>query len=397
MPAPPAIVVDAALAVLVAGANTVAISVASEPGARPPDALAYALGVTIAAPLLARRQWPLAVLLASTATLILYYALNYPGIAPAVPLAVALYTAVAAGHLRWGLPIAVFFIVAGLVVAAIRKQEALLPVLTQMVQQGALLAVVLLLGEALRNRRRYMEEVRERLRRVEDDRRREAARQVAEERLRIARDLHDVMAHTIAAITVQAGLALEVLDASPAEARQPLLAIRAASREAMAEIRATVAVLRAADGAAAPLSPAPGLDQLGGLLSVAQQAGLHVGLAVTGDPRPVPAAVDNAAYRIIQESLTNVVRHSGANHATVEIRYEPAALVLEVADEGRSSGRRVETGPLEESGHGIIGMVERASALNGWLKAGPRPGDGFLVQAWLPTGDGRHEHTGIAG
>jgi signal transduction histidine kinase len=381
----PALLLDAGLAVLVAAANTVAISVAREPGSRPPDALAYGLGVVIGALLLGRRRWPLAILVVSVATLNVYYTLNYPGIAPALPLAVALYTAVAAGHLAWGLPIAAFFIGAGLFVRVVDRHEALLPVLTQMVQQAALFAVVLLLGEAVRNRRRYLAEVRERLQRAEADREREAARRVAEERLRIARELHDVMAHTIAAITVQAGLAIDVLDDSPAEARAALGAIRAASREAMAEVKATVGVLRSSDGVAAPLSPAPGLDQVDGLIAVARGAGLRVEVVVTGDPRPLSAAVDTTAYRIMQESLTNVVRHARASLATVEIRYEPGALGLVVADNGIGADVSVDTGLPEGSGHGLIGMVERASALGGWLKAGPRPSGGFLIEASLPT------------
>jgi signal transduction histidine kinase len=272
-----------------------------------------------------------------------------------------------------------------LFVRVVDRQEALLPVLTDMVQQAALLAVVLLLAEAVRNRRRYMEEVRERLQRAEADREREAARQVAEERLRIARELHDVMAHTIAAITVQAGLAIDVLDDSPAEARAALGAIRAASREAMAEVKATVGVLRSGDGVAAPLSPAPGLDQVDGLIAMAQGTGLRVEVVVIGDPRPLSAAVDTTAYRIVQESLTNVIRHARASLATVEIRYEPGALELVVADNGIGVDARFDTSLPAGSGHGLRGMVERAAALGGWLKAGPQPSGGFLIEARLPT------------
>lgn len=377
--------VDVGLAVVVAAANTVAISVASEPGSRPPDALAYALGIVIGALLLARRRWPLAVLIGSVATLLVYYALNYPGIAPAIPLAVALYTAVDDGHLRWGLSVSALFICAGLVVPLIHRHESPLPVLTSTVQQAALLAAVVLLGEAVRNRRRYTAEVHERLRRVEDDREREAARRVAEERLRIARELHDVMAHTIAAITVQAGLAVDVLDDSPAEARKALGAIRTASREAMAEMKATIGVLRAGEGESAPRSPAPGLDQIEGLLAMVRDAGLRVEVKTEGTPRPLPAAVDTTAYRIVQESLTNVVRHSGASLVTVEICYKPNALGIEIADDGRGANTHyIHTG---QPGHGLIGMVERASTLGGWLKAGTRPEGGFLIQALLPTKD----------
>jgi signal transduction histidine kinase len=378
-------VVDAGLAVLVAAANTAAIGVASEPASRSPDALAYLLGIVIGAALLVRRHWPLAVLIASAVLLFAYYSLNYPGIPPAMALAVALYTAVDAGHLRWGWSIAAFFIGAGLFVVIIRKHEPPLLMLAQMAQQAALFAVVLLLGEVVRNRRRYMAEVRERQRRAEADREREAARQVAEERLRIARELHDVMAHTITAISVQAGLALDAFDDSPAQAHAALGAIRTASREAMAEIRATIGMLRADDGEAAPRSPTPRLDQLDGLIAEARSAGLHVAKEVTGTARPLPVAVDTTAYRIVQESLTNVVRHARATLATVSIRYDPTALSIEVADDGTGADA---SSAEEQRGHGLMGMRERASALGGRLKAGPRPGGGFLVQARLPTTEG---------
>jgi signal transduction histidine kinase len=384
---------------LVAAANAVAISVASEPASRAPDALAYLLGVGIGAVLLVRRRWPLAVLIASTATLLVYYSLNYPGIPPAVALSVALYTAVAAGFLSWGLPIAAFFILAGLFVVVIRKHEPPVLMLAEMAQQAALLAVLLLLGEVVRNRRRYLEEVRERLQLAEAEREREAARQVAEERLRIARELHDVLAHTITAMSVQAGLALDVFDDSPAKARAALGAIRTASREAMAEIRATIGMLRDGDGGPAPRAPTPGLDQVEGVIAEAQRTGLRVEAAVIGDSRPVPPAVDTTAYRIVQESLTNVVRHAGATRISVGIRYEPTALCIEIADDGIgadpnfSTGARAQRGQQGhgQGGHGLIGMTERASALGGWLQAGPRPGGGFLVQAWLPTAEGATE------
>lgn len=389
------VLVDIALVVAVTTATTIAISVASEPGSRPPDAIAYLLGGMFGVVLLARRRWPLAVLLASATLLLLFYSLNYPGIPPAIPLAVALYTAVTAGYLRWGLPISAFFIVAGIVAVVFHKHESFPLVLVQMVMQAALLAVVILLGEAVRNRQQYMGEVRERLLQAEADKEREAARQVTEERLRIARDLHDVMAHTITAITVQAGLAADVLDESPAEARAALNAIRVASRAAMTEMKATVGVLRAGSGESMPRSPAPSLDQIDGLLAKARDGGLQVELAMHGTPRHLSVAVDTTAYRIVQESLTNVLRHSGTRRATVDICYEPAALSIQVANDGLHAGAAPDTqhdddtpAPKQQpgqGGHGLIGMTERATALAGWLKAGPQPSGAFLVQAWLPT------------
>jgi hypothetical protein len=165
---------DVGLAVAVALAVTIAISVAREPGARPPDALAYALGVTIGALVLVRRRWPVGVLVASVVTLQVYYVANYPGILPAVPLAVALYTAAAAGHLRWSLAVAAWYWIVPLLFAAFGGLGPLVPALNELVRDGALLAAILLLGDAVRSHRALMAETSERLRRAEEDRQREA-------------------------------------------------------------------------------------------------------------------------------------------------------------------------------------------------------------------------------
>jgi signal transduction histidine kinase len=378
----PAPVVDAVLAVAVAVVSVAAIHVANEPDARPPDALANLLAVSIGVPLLVRRRWPLGVLLVSSGVLLLYYSLGYPGVSPAVPLGVALYTAGAAGHLRWGLVGTVVFIAGG-VQAGIREHEPALELLTVFLQQASLMVALLLLGDAVHARRGWQAEVRERLARVEADREREAERRVEQERLRIARELHDVMAHTIAVVTVQAGVAADVLADDPDEARAALATIRSASREAMAELKATVGVLRAAEGDEAPRAPSPGLGQLDGLFETARDAGLRVEASVSGEPRPLPALVDLTAYRIVQESLTNVRRHAGAATATVTIRYEPADVVIEVDDDGR--------GPAADggrTGYGLAGMAERSAAVGGRLEAGRKPGGGFRVSARLPAAGG---------
>jgi hypothetical protein len=308
----PTLLIDIGLATVVAIANVIAIGLASEPDSRPPNALAYALGAAIGAASLARRRWPLGVLLASTVLLLLYYSLNFPGIPPAIALSVALYTAVEAGYLRWGVAITVFFLSAGLFVVVVRKHEPGLFEVAQMAQQAALFAVVILLGEVVRNRRRYQDEVQERLRRAAVDKEREAARQVAEERLRIARELHDVMAHTITAITVQSSLALEELDDAPTQARAAVSAIRTASREAMAEIRATVGLLRQDESEAAPRAPTPELDQLDGLIDYARRSGVQVELTRTGKRDPSPrrsAPPPTASYRSPSRMSCAMPRH----------------------------------------------------------------------------------------
>jgi signal transduction histidine kinase len=377
----PAPVVDALLAVAVAAVTAAAVRVAVEPHATPPDAFAYLLAVSFGAVLPLRRRWPLGVFAASNALLFAYYTMGYPGMSPAIPLGVALYTAAAAGHLRWCLASTAFYMSAGALVLGVRKDIPALEVLTAFLPQASLMVALALLGDAVRSRRGWQAEVRERLARVEADRELEARRRVERERLRIARELHDVLAHTIAVVAVQAGVVADVLEESPAQARTALAAIRSASREAMAELKATVGVLRERNGDQAPRAPSPGLGQLAGLLELAREAGLRVESAVAGEPRPLPALVDLTAYRIVQESLTNVGRHAGAATATVTIRYEPGAVVVEVDDDGRGPA----PGPVDgQPGYGLAGMAERSAVLGGRLEAGPRPGGGFRVRARLP-------------
>ncbi|MGI9100396.1 MAG: sensor histidine kinase [Solirubrobacteraceae bacterium] len=374
--------IDVAVAVAVAVAMTLIIAVAQEDGSRPPNAPAYLLGLTLAALLLARRRHPLLVLAGSVGALCVYYSLNYPAFSPAVPLAVASYSAAVAGRL---LPAAVIdgvLVTFGAGWQNVGEGASLLSVLgTQTLADVGLLAAVLLLGEAVRNRRAWAEEVRRRQQRAAEDRDREAARRVEQERLRIARELHDVMAHTIAAMNVQAAVACDTIDPVPDQTRVALQTIRAQGREAMAELRATVGLLRG-DAGDAPRSPAPGLAGLGGLVRTAAAAGVDVDLAIIGAARPLPAAIDLTAYRILQESLTNVVRHAGACATRVEIRYEADEITLEINDDGRGNANGA---AAHDGGYGLMGMRERATAVGGTLQTGPANGNGFRVHARLPT------------
>jgi signal transduction histidine kinase len=377
--------VDVALASAVAAAMALTIGIAEEDDpTRSPDALAYLLGLTVAALLLLRRRWPLGVLIATVGVLSVYFGLDYPAFSPALPLAVPAYSAAAAGRGLWAAVILAAFVVLGGTVARLDEGDSLADVLrTSLITDWALLAAVLLLGEAVRNRRAWAEEVRRRLLRAEEDQEREAERRVQQERLRIAREMHDVLAHTIAAINVQAGVGADVIDDSPAKARASLRDIRRQSRDAMAELRATVGVLR--EGATdVPLAPAPGLAELDGLVQTAARAGLRVDVSIAGTARQLPGAVDLAAYRIVQEALTNVVRHAHASTAKVSVGYDPAAVVLEVQDNGSGDANGA---TAAHDGHGLIGMRERAAAVGGTLQAGAAPGGGFRVHARLPTGE----------
>jgi signal transduction histidine kinase len=209
----------------------------------------------------------------------------------------------------------------------------------------------------------------------------EARRRAYEQRLEIVREVHDVVGHGLAVINMQAGVALHVLDRRPEQGKVALEAIRDSSKEALEELRATLAVFRQADEGASR-RPTPGLDQVDTLVSAMGDSGLSVDLVVDGERVSVPASVDQAAYRIVQESLTNVLRHAGSSVATVRIGYRDGDVEVDVTDTGRARpGAAVAT-----DGHGIAGMRERAAAVGGTLEAGPRAEGGFRVHAVLPLG-----------
>jgi signal transduction histidine kinase len=212
----------------------------------------------------------------------------------------------------------------------------------------------------------------------------EVRRRASEERMRIARDLHDVVAHNISVINVQANTALHLMDRQPERARSALVTINEVSKQALVELRSVLGVLRDVD-ASAPRAPAPGLGRLGDLIDNAAAAGLTVGVEEDGPRPPLPADIDLTAYRIIQEALTNSARHSGGTAATVRLRYGDGALQIEIDDDGAPRRGAQPSAYVNGSGNGIAGMTERAAALGGMLHAGPRPGGGFGVRAWLPV------------
>jgi signal transduction histidine kinase len=213
----------------------------------------------------------------------------------------------------------------------------------------------------------------------------ETRRRADEERLRISREVHDVVGHGLAVINLQAGVALHVVGRRPEQAEVALAAIKRSSKEALEELRGTLAVFRRPGNGGGPWRPAPGLDRLEALAAAMAEGGLPVEVAVTGQRAGLPAAVDLAAYRIVQESLTNVVRHAGLATATVRLEYQSDALVVEIADSGGGQA----SAPARPAGSGIAGMRERAAAVGGTLEAGPSADGGFLVRARLPFEGGR--------
>jgi len=229
--------------------------------------------------------------------------------------------------------------------------------------------VPLVLGRMTFNRRR----------RIVRDRELATREAVAAERAAIARELHDVVAHHMSVMVVQAGAARAVGESDPAAASNALRQIEASGRTGLAEMRRLLGILKA-EGDGEWRSPRPGLADLGELLDSMRATGLAVEAVVEGSPRPLPPGVDLSAYRIVQEALTNALRHAGGASARVVVRYERDALDLEIGDDGPGPSEDPET----SSGHGLIGMRERVQLFGGELEAGPRPGGGFLVRARLP-------------
>jgi signal transduction histidine kinase len=343
------------------------------------DAFAYVLLVAAGLSVAACRHWPKAVLALVTVVLGLYILGRYPGGPIYVVGWIALF------WLSWRTDRRT-----GLVGAALLC--GVLSLTSLVVSGGAPLlhlvflgwsAAAVFLGDALRNRRSYLRELEERAHSLELTREEESRRRVVEERLRIARDLHDSVAHGIATINVQAGAAAHVLDRRPESVKPALDAIQDASREVLDELAAMLRVLRDEE-ADASRAPTPGVEQILELVEAAGAAQLAVTVEVDGSLEAISAPVGTAMYRIAQESLTNVMRHAPGAGATVMIRRAPDSVRLAVYDDGggRSNG---ETTGVAGSGMGIRGMRERCESTGGRLETGPRSGGGFEVIATWPT------------
>ncbi|MPZ26880.1 MAG: sensor histidine kinase [Micromonosporaceae bacterium] len=359
----------AGLAVLIAVVQVVGTTLTARGEAATLDPLGYALLAAGGLALAARRRWPVATAAATVATTVVYGGLGYPTGPTFVALIIAGVGAVKAGHRYpvWGIAAGGY---AGWVALAgpTLRQAA---VLAAWVVGGLLVAEWSRAGAQHRVR---LAQVRaERARATEEQQRRQAS----EERLRIAQELHDVLGHHLSLINVQAGVGLHLMDSRPEQVRVALGTIKQASAEALREVRSVLATLYPAEQAP-PRTPAAGLDRLAALTV---DAGLPVHASVVGTSRPLPPELDRAAYRIVQEALTNVRRHAGAGAtAAVVVDYRQDELVVEVTDDGSAA---LAGGAVAE-GNGIGGMRERAAALGGSLDAGPRPEGGFRVLARLP-------------
>ncbi|MEU6504713.1 histidine kinase [Streptomyces sp. NPDC046942] len=348
-------------------------------GIRTPDPLSLLLMLLAAAALVFRRRAPMPVL-AITGTLSVVECVTSDPRAPVTMAAViALYTVAATTDRTTTLRI-------GLLTMTVLTAAAMLggPLPWYAQENLGVLAwtgIGATAGDAVRSRRAVVQAIRERAERAERTREEEARRRVAEERLRIARDLHDVVAHHIALVNVQAGVAAHVMDKRPDQAKEALAHVREASRSALDELRATVGLLRQSGDPEAPTEPAPGLSRLEDLAGTFRSAGLPVEVARAGPDSDLPAAVDLAAYRIVQEALTNVQKHAGAGaKAEVSVVRVGPDIEVTVLDDGPGG----ESAPGTGGGHGLLGMRERVTALGGTLTTGPRYGGGFRVHAILP-------------
>lgn len=383
---PGAVAADVGLGAVVFGVLAAAITANPGSAASPPGS-AYLFALGFAALMLVRRRWPVGTLLVTAAGLLVYYMLDYPPVGLAVPVAAALYSAAEAGRLRWAVGTA-----AGLVAVStffrIREGDNLAYLLGyEFAVTTTLMAALIALGDGVRSRRGWQAELRRQALAAEQEREQEAARRVEQERLRMARELHDVLAHTISIVSLHSDVAREALRCDPDAAETALLAVRSATADASRELRATLGLLRE-PGTVASRQPPAGLARLEELVRSAAEGGLTVRVRTSGDAPELPGVVDAAAHRVVQESITNVLRHAGARSATVELRYATDALTVRVSDDGpghADSAGEVGAGPAEPgAGYGIAGMRERIALLGGALHAGPRPDGGFVVEASFP-------------
>ncbi len=379
--------VDGALGALVAGLGVGAVGTAGLVAERKLLALAFVVGMC--APIAARRTYPVRVFSVIIAAGGLEVLLLPRPVGSDVAVLVALYTLAAYQPRRVALPgLLVCLLGSAIAIARWAPEHAIHDWWTL----GEVLAVfwgpavtVWLLGDMMRWRRSYYRELEERAARLERERDAQAQVAAAAERARIARELHDVVAHNVSVMVVQADGASYALDAAPERAREALAAISATGRQALAEMRSLLGVLRSASdpvtGSEADLMPQPGIEQLSGLLEQARATGLPVSFTVEGVPWQLPQGTALTAYRVVQESLTNARKHGGPGvTATVTLRFRADEVAIVVTDDGKT---RPKAG--DGQGHGLVGMRERVELFGGTVTTGPRPGGGFRVMATLPA------------
>jgi signal transduction histidine kinase len=353
----------------------VAAELSAAPHPYPTAAGAYALAVLTPLPLLARRRAPIAALAVVTVCLAIYHLAGYPGFAPALSLFAAVYACAAYQRSPWGWLAGIVGVLSADLIPTLPRHP--LSWSSYAVTGPAVgIATMVVLGVAARQRRLDAEE---RVRQAAATAEAQLARRVAAERLTIARELHDVLAHTISVIAVQSGAALDVLDTDVEAAREAMRTVRTVARRAMPDLRGALALLRATGDAELP--PQPRLTQLPELADSVRGSGIGVSVTVAANLPETTPYVELAAYRIVQEALTNVVRHAHASTASVCVQHADGDLVVEVADDG------IGFGDTPSHGFGITGMRERAALVGGSVQISTGPtGRGTAVTARLPLG-----------
>jgi signal transduction histidine kinase len=384
---PPATTIDVLVASIVAF-PTFMDAGWNQQGTRQADWMTFTLAGVAVGSLLWRRRWPLGVSLVCGAVLSTWYLMDHHGELLNLPAMVGLYTVAVQGNRRRTVIVGTIASAWFGGLAEVAGSPIGSPVLEMLWP-----LVPLALGEAVRARHELLAEYAARAARAEADREREARHRVEAERVRIAREFHDVVAHTMAAVNVQMGVAVAAFDTQPDTARRALVQARASSKEALHELRATVALLRDSSPTN-PSTPAPRIAQIDELADTARAAGVAVTIHDHTTDQQLPAAVELAAYRIVQEALTNVIRHADADHAAVSLTHDHHGLVVEIVDDGSAGARPGPStrGPIDQngagradSGHGLVGMTERAAVLGGSVEHGPGPAGGFRVRAVLPS------------
>ncbi|WP_235998656.1 sensor histidine kinase [Qaidamihabitans albus] len=379
------LMVDTGLAMLVLIVVGTAITANVGTESTEPGPAAYAFGALLGSLMFVRRRWPVATLLITAGALLVYYMLSYPPVGLAAPVAAALYSAAEQGRIRWSIGTAVALLALSTVTRLAEGDDVAYVLGLEFAMSAGLMAAVVALGDSVRSRRGWRAELDKQAHAAVLEREREAARRVEEERLRIARDLHDLLAHTVSVISLHADVAREALHDEPATAERSLAAVRGACGDVVGELRATLRALRAGDGDDAAdenRAPVAGLAQLDGLVEHATAAGLDVRVRRTGVRAELPAIADATAYRLVQESLSNVQRHAGARTVVIELEHGEDALRVRVCDDGRGAAESDLTDP--DGGWGIIGMRERLTLLGGSLRTTSRRGEGFVVEACVP-------------
>ncbi|MEA2001437.1 MAG: sensor histidine kinase [Actinomycetota bacterium] len=359
-------------------ASAIGFSTTESPDVRPPDVWAYALIGLQTLPLIWRRRIPVTVLTLTIAGFMVDRGLNYPPTLAAGGMAFAIYTIGAQLEPKRslliggvGIDVVLGWTLVGVFVYDVDPLS--------LVTSAAFLGLPLLVGRESYHRQQRMVELEARAIRAEHEREQRAVEAVDNERRRISRELHDVVAHEITVMTLQSAGARRVLDENKEKAAEAMESAEAAGHRALTEMRRLLGMLRTEDPR--NMTPQPGLASLEALVEQMELAGLPIELAIKGNPRPLPAGLDLNVYRIIQESLTNTVKHGGPNvRARVSLTYDAGDLNVEVLDDGRGAAAWDQPG----SGQGIVGMRERVTLLKGSLKAGPRAGGGYRVAARIP-------------